>query len=569
MNSELHNLVADVMGETGGDGPELLSPDSPGLAIAQDDPIYMVGLIGGKDVGKSSLINALIGLPVSRTSAAGPGTESVIAYAHRSAVDRLDQLLARIVPGKFEIIGHDNPELFRQVLVDLPDIDSVYAEHVEITRRMLRHLLYPVWLQSIEKYADLQPQQLLARVAEGNDPENFLFAINKIDLLVAREGESAAGELCDDYARRVAKTLSLAHPPHVFAVSAAKPERYDLPRLRAALSREKSQQDVSQARRLAARQHDRTLLRWLEDQQISDRAARARRVFIEADELVRQRLLAPVMETALPRLLDDPAYRAALVEPAIKRRLSRWPIVGAINTLAAPVMAFIKKSISSAGHMTPIDAVLQADSTPLSHRISTTFAHLMQTNPMVTATYAHNKLWEEPAALAAAAALRNRLRTTATAQSNAILKQAGGRTGLFAPIVRVLLTIGAIIWFPIAQPIAAAALHAGALDWAALGKQIVSVLSAGHLLQASSFLLIWFAVLWAALRWLAHARAERLIRDWTARDHDAVSQLSFAAQLIDWADDLLAPLEQSSRRLTELADRITAARAQSIDQRAA
>jgi len=243
--------------------------------------------------------------------------------------------------------------------------------------------------------------------------------------------------------------------------------------------------------------------------------------------------------------------------------------VGAINTLAAPVMAFIKKSISSAGHMTPIDAVLQADSTPLSHRISTTFAHLMQTNPMVTATYAHNKLWEEPAALAAAAALRNRLRTTATAQSNAILKQAGGRTGLFAPIVRVLLTIGAIIWFPIAQPIAAAALHAGALDWAALGKQIVSVLSAGHLLQASSFLLIWFAVLWAALRWLAHARAERLIRDWTARDHDAVSQLSFAAQLIDWADDLLAPLEQSSRRLTELADRITAARAQSIDQRAA
>ena len=65
------------------------------------------------------------------------------------------------------------------MLLDLPDIDSRYASHLQVTRTMLRHMLYPVWVGSIEKYADQQPQQMLARVAEGNTPENFVFCLNR------------------------------------------------------------------------------------------------------------------------------------------------------------------------------------------------------------------------------------------------------------------------------------------------------------------------------------------------------------------------------------------------------
>ena len=93
------------------------------------------------------------------------------------------------------------------MLLDLPDIDSHYSDHVQITRRMLRHMLYPLWIQSVEKYADQQPQELLAQVAEGNDPANFVFVLNKADQLVAREGPAAAEELRDDYARRIGERV--------------------------------------------------------------------------------------------------------------------------------------------------------------------------------------------------------------------------------------------------------------------------------------------------------------------------------------------------------------------------
>jgi len=57
--------------------------DAHALAT-QDGSFYLVGLIGGKDVGKSALVNALAGRDITATSAYGPGTEGVIAYAHVS-----------------------------------------------------------------------------------------------------------------------------------------------------------------------------------------------------------------------------------------------------------------------------------------------------------------------------------------------------------------------------------------------------------------------------------------------------------------------------------------------------
>ena len=125
--------------------------------------MYLIGLIGGKDVGKSSFVNALVGQNISEQTSHGPGTEVVVAYAHEAMVKPLRELLDREVPGRFKIYAHSIPRLLRQVLLDLPDIDSIYSDHIEVTRTMLRQMLYPIWIQSIEKYADQQPQKLLAR----------------------------------------------------------------------------------------------------------------------------------------------------------------------------------------------------------------------------------------------------------------------------------------------------------------------------------------------------------------------------------------------------------------------
>src|SRR5205085_3881770 len=100
----------------------------------------------------------------------------------------LRALLEREVPGQFRIVTHDSAHLLRQVLLDLPDIDSHWRAHLEVTRTMLRHMLYPVWVQSVEKYADRQPQEMLARVAAGNATQNFVFCLNKVDQVEGREG---------------------------------------------------------------------------------------------------------------------------------------------------------------------------------------------------------------------------------------------------------------------------------------------------------------------------------------------------------------------------------------------
>src|ERR1700722_763594 len=104
-------------------------------------------------------------------------------------------------------------------------------------------------VQSVEKYADLQPQQMLARVAAGNAVQNFVFCLNKVDQLaslpspgVPGDGEiGGAGltspmlELREVFAARLARTLSLSVPSEVFLISAASPGRYELPRLRGLL----------------------------------------------------------------------------------------------------------------------------------------------------------------------------------------------------------------------------------------------------------------------------------------------------------------------------------------------
>src|SRR4051812_19321812 len=346
MSTEVQQLITDTIDLTGAAPPSIMEADAPVLT-ASDDAVYLIGLVGGKDVGKSSLVNAIVGRPITAATSYGPGTQSVVAYVHESCAGELRELLEREVPGRFSIVTHNVDRLRRQVLLDLPDIDSRYGDHVQITRRMLRHMLYPVWIQSVEKYADARPQELLAAVAEGNDPANFVFLLNKADQLVAREGEAAADELRDDFARRVARAVSLASPPRVYLISATHPDEFDLPALRELFAREKSGTVVKQSRDLAQRRQDRSLLVWLGRQRLDERTRQIARLERDAEEMATSRIALPLLERAIPALIDDPGQRLMLVAPATRLRLSRWPIVNAIDSLLSPLLALVQKNLSA------------------------------------------------------------------------------------------------------------------------------------------------------------------------------------------------------------------------------
>ena len=135
---------------TGAEVPELMEEDAPVLseeALADDGDeggYYLVGIIGGKDIGKSALVNALVGRHHGHHLARpGHGNgDRVRATGRRRR--RLRELLDREVTGRYRLVTHDTPGLRRQVLLDLPDIDSHYESHVAVTRAMLRHMLFPV-----------------------------------------------------------------------------------------------------------------------------------------------------------------------------------------------------------------------------------------------------------------------------------------------------------------------------------------------------------------------------------------------------------------------------------------
>jgi hypothetical protein len=563
----IEQLVRRTVEATGAAPPRLLGDDSPVLREnAADGEMYLVGLIGGKDVGKSSLVNALVGRTISQSSSHGPGTEGVIAYAHEDRRDELAELLERETPGNFQIVSHRESELRNQVLLDLPDIDSRFADHVQVTRKMLRHMLFPLWIQSVEKYADATPQNLLAQVSAGNDPKNFLFCLNKVDQL-NRGGADAASALREDYAGRIARVLSLAQPPRVFLISSIRPAELDLPELSKLLSREKSGGDVAESRRLAQRRRQRSMLDWLIAQELSARAERLGRLEEEASELISQRLGVPIVENIVPSILDDAAYRQVMTDGLFDQRVARWPVVNILHTALSPVRAVIRENTTAGmglgGAEALVDGHLSALRPDLATTIQSSFAQLHQTNPAVADLYMRRKPWETMDAQAAAASLRGRLVETIHRQRQAVLEKLSGGSGILGPIVRVGLTIGAILWFPLIQPILQLMLTAGSPlrsvhDGTVL---LIQVMSTEVLLKNAVFLLLWHLFLWSMLRWDTARRVDRLLERWQSGKQPDL-EMNMTAAAIQWLDDLLQEIRSARENAESLAKEIESLRAE-------
>src|SRR5258706_353877 len=272
MSANLEQLVKEVIDLTGADRPVLYEDDAPVLSEeamrgAEEQGFYLVGLIGGKEVGKSAMVNALVGKQITQSTSFGEGTQIVTAYAHVTQEAALRELLDREVPGRYAIVTHEIPRLYRQILLDLPDIDSHWAEHVEVTRRMLRQMLFPIWMQSVEKYADIQPQQ---------------------------------------------------------------------------------------AERLARLQQD-------------------------AEDRINERLGIPLLERCVPAMLDDPSHRMAVLDDCLKQRTARWPFVGIVQGLAAPLTAMFRRRLaldqqrSLEGPESLVELDLRPDGRELAQGLQTAF----------------------------------------------------------------------------------------------------------------------------------------------------------------------------------------------------
>ncbi|MFF8290594.1 GTPase [Streptomyces sp. NPDC016309] len=158
----------------------------------------VVAIAGPTGSGKSALINALAGVPVSETGLRRPTTANPIACTwSEGAAGLLDRLA---IPGRLRrrpLAGGVGDEALQGlVLVDLPDHDSAVTAHRAQVDRVLALVDAVIWVVDPEKYADAALHERYLRPLAGHAEVTFV-VLNQIDRLPG----DAAHQVLDDLRR--------------------------------------------------------------------------------------------------------------------------------------------------------------------------------------------------------------------------------------------------------------------------------------------------------------------------------------------------------------------------------
>jgi hypothetical protein len=149
------------------------------------DELIFCGVLGGKDVGKTTLINALAGAEVSSdTREVGRGTDHAIAYVHaaqESVVHRRLVEFDRRSP--LRIVTHEASAIRNVVLLDLPDFDSEFHDHLHLVEGIAPLLDRVLWILTPRKLGDRAWVEMFPRVIK--DPGNVRVVLNKLDELLS------------------------------------------------------------------------------------------------------------------------------------------------------------------------------------------------------------------------------------------------------------------------------------------------------------------------------------------------------------------------------------------------
>lgn len=154
---------------------------------------YVLALVGGTGVGKSSLLNTLAGHPVSEVSAIRPTTDQPLAWVAATRRDEVAPLLEWLDVS--EVRPHHDDALESVAIIDMPDFDSVELDHRQTVDRLLPKVDAVIWVLDPEKYDDERLHTYLRRL--GPRAHRVRFALNKVDRLQPDDEEKVIDDLVE------------------------------------------------------------------------------------------------------------------------------------------------------------------------------------------------------------------------------------------------------------------------------------------------------------------------------------------------------------------------------------
>lgn len=149
---------------------ELPAAMSADLFDPEEQTPLVVALFGGTGVGKSSLLNALVGKEIAKVGVIRPTSLEATAYVHAD--------IHFNTPARFLRAAHNDDRRRHLVWVDMPDIDSTAVANRELVLDFLPYVDLLVYVVSPERYRDEAPWALLR---EHVQTTAWVFVMNQMD----------------------------------------------------------------------------------------------------------------------------------------------------------------------------------------------------------------------------------------------------------------------------------------------------------------------------------------------------------------------------------------------------
>jgi energy-coupling factor transporter ATP-binding protein EcfA2 len=161
--------------------PRVVDPAAPMTVV----------VAGPTGSGKSTLVNSISGMNVSRTGALRPTTRAPVVVTRPGFAGRYGSIAGVTC----DVITADAPILESLVLVDAPDLDSNSPGHRAMAEALIDNADMVIFVTSALRYADYVPWQVLRRAESRGAP--VVHVLNRV-------GSRSAGAILDFRSRLAA-----------------------------------------------------------------------------------------------------------------------------------------------------------------------------------------------------------------------------------------------------------------------------------------------------------------------------------------------------------------------------